>query len=344
METYSFELASELQAITHLTVIKMSNANGDRLGSVFFILGFLIRNSLRLALWRRYDVVHVGDPVLWPLAFFAKVFSRRPCRLVMSVFGLDIAYAFGTQLLSHIYRVYLRTGVRLLKDSVECIAISHATAELCRRVGLCRLTVIPLGVRHCEKHHHGEACQSSSYILFVGRLVKRKGLGWFIANVLPRLDPHLTLKVVGPKWDVTEWEALNSCTRAEYLGCVDRFRLAELRREAIAVVMPNIGAGDADIEGFGLTALEAAADGGVLIASRIEGLIDAVIDNQTGFLIDEKDVDGWLRCLERVTKWSLNERRLFTATAAKKLREEFSWVRVARRTLDTYAGAPNQPT
>jgi glycosyltransferase involved in cell wall biosynthesis len=48
--------------------------------------------------------------------------------------------------------------------------------------------------------------------------------------------------------------------------------------------MPNIPV-SGDMEGFGLTALEASASGSLVVASDLEGISDAIRDGKNGFLI-----------------------------------------------------------
>jgi glycosyltransferase involved in cell wall biosynthesis len=47
------------------------------------------------------------------------------------------------------------------------------------------------------------------------------------------------------------------------------------------------------MEGFGLAILEAAMRGTLTVASGIEGIRDAVIDGQTGILLDAEEPDAW---------------------------------------------------
>jgi glycosyltransferase involved in cell wall biosynthesis len=83
--------------------------------------------------------------------------------------------------------------------------------------------------------------------------------------------------------------------------------------------------------------VEAAADGGVLIATGIEGILDAVAQSETGFLVTEKNPTAWLREFERIAKWTPEERRAFIISAGEKLEAMFSWERVARQTLHVYS-------
>jgi glycosyltransferase involved in cell wall biosynthesis len=177
---------------------------------------------------------------------------------------------------------------------------------------------------------------SSPYLLYVGRLVKRKGCGWFIENVLPNLEDDIRLVVVGKSWDVDEMKIIQNNPRVIYESYLADEHLGALRKGALAVVMPNINSRGVDFDGFGLTALEAAADGGVLLASRIDGIVDAVIDEKTGFLIQPENTFEWVNKINEVKSWSNSYRFNFIKKAKSRLKADYSWYRVALKTFDLY--------
>jgi phosphatidyl-myo-inositol dimannoside synthase len=142
--------------------------------------------------------------------------------------------------------------------------------------------------------------------------------------------------VVGNRWDESEWQILAKNARVDYRGVVTNEELLELRRSALVVLMPNITTEGNDIEGFGLTALEAAADGGVLLASGIEGIVDAVVDGETGFLLPAKNATAWAKKIDEVSKWSSEDRSLFIHRAREVIKERYSWKQVARDTHKIY--------
>ena len=76
-------------------------------------------------------------------------------------------------------------------------------------------------------------------------------------------------------------------------------------------VMPNITVRD-DIEGFGIVAIEAGSCGLPVVASNLQGIRDAVLDGKTGYLVEEKNVNGFAG---QITKMDLkrNDVRLSTS-------------------------------
>ena len=67
--------------------------------------------------------------------------------------------------------------------------------------------------------------------------------------------------------------------------------------------MPNIKV-QGDMEGFGIVAIEATSIGLPVIASSIEGIKDAIVDNETGALVESENVNNFLK-MNSVTNLSI---------------------------------------
>jgi glycosyltransferase involved in cell wall biosynthesis len=63
-------------------------------------------------------------------------------------------------------------------------------------------------------------------------------------------------------------------------------------RAARAFVQHSIVASDGNSEGMPVSILEASATGLPIVATRHAGIPEAVVDGETGLLVDERDVDG----------------------------------------------------
>lgn len=335
METYSYELSRNLSQLCSLKIHCLPGQKSGKPPSILSLLGFMFSSAFRVLRESRLSVVHVGDLVLWPLILISRL-KHPSAKVVVTAYGLDIIYGKHKGLLPKIYNLYLNLGVRLTGKYVHVIAISRATANLCSEVGFSNVSVVNLGVSTPKRALPELRQDRDKYVLFVGRLVKRKGAVWFANNVLPLLPNDVKMKVVGKCWDKEEIKALLNHDRVEYLGMVSNFELTALRREAVAVLMPNITTNGIDIEGFGLTALEAVADGGILIASGIEGIVDAVVDGLTGFLLPPEKHLIWKEKINEILAWPDSEREAFVRNAREVVDKRYSWERVAQETVKVY--------
>lgn len=326
METWSAELVRELRH-HDLTLHALPGRQDGRAPSPSAILDFGLRTAWSLLRGRGgFDVIQGGDMAIWPLVWLAGCRSRK-AKLSLAAHGTDVAYAERSGIAARIYERYLRLGARML-DGVRIIANSRATAARARALGFRHVAVIPLATRSFAPL---PPVAPEPFLLFAGRLVRRKGLSWFVAHVLPRLPEPIELRVAGTVWDESERAALDH-PRVRYLGHVSQEDLSVLAARALVVIVPNIPAGPGHFEGFGLVAVEAAAAGSVVIASRLDGFTDSVIDGETGLLVSPGDATAWVEAIERVAGWTDAERRRYVARARDLACRHFDWARVARET------------
>lgn len=119
--------------------------------------------------------------------------------------------------------------------------------------------------------------QVDDYFLMVGRLVSYKRFDLAV-KVFNAIGKQLKIVGYGP-----ERKRLEKMAKAniEFLGLVSDDRIAELYNHAQAVIFPQE-------EDFGLVPLEAMASGRPVIAYRGGGVLETVIDNQTGIFFDEQ--------------------------------------------------------
>ena len=155
--------------------------------------------------------------------------------------------------------------------------------------------------------------------------------------MLPALPEEINLRVAGIEWDKGESEALKS-PRVTYLGPLSRDELNKEYAAALAVVLPNINMLNGEFEGFGLVATEASASGGVVLASRQGGLIDAVKHGETGFLLPASMAAIWIEKITEVSNWSESTRIKFIKKSILTASVYYSWARVAKDIESLYEG------
>lgn len=202
-------------------------------------------------------------------------------------------------------------------------------------------------------------------LVCAGRPVRRKGLSWFLEHVLPGLDEDVVFLMVGPRpphmglmenlldrlpgglghqlslllalpLDVPRiGAALKNPAlrgRAFELGPLPFDEVIQTLLHADLFVMPNVPVAG-DMEGFGLVALEASACGLPVVASRLEGITDAVIHDQNGVWVEAGDHRAWITTLRKLLadRRALQRRgeqgRAFTCA-------RYSWERM----VDDYLG------
>jgi glycosyltransferase involved in cell wall biosynthesis len=206
------------------------------------------------------------------------------------------------------------------------IANSRWMAELAQEAGWQSVVTIPLATGQqgaSEPSAHNDA------LFFAGRIMRSKGLSFVVDEVLPLLPDNIRVRVAGTVWQEDEARVLEH-PRVDYLGKLDADELAREYQAALCTIVPSLAP-----EGFGLAAVEAAAAGGVVVASNHSGLAEAVLP-QAGFLAEAGNAEEWASLIRDIAGWSDKMRRDFLAKAGAAVRKRYSWARVVKDTLALY--------
>ena len=140
------------------------------------------------------------------------------------------------------------------------------------------------------------AGQRARRVLFVGRLVEKKGVRYLIeamARVRARL-PDATLAIVGDGPLRAELAAMAGALAVptEFLGALDDVGVRAQLASARVFCLPSIVASSGDAEGFGMVLLEAQACGVPVVTSARGGATEGLVEGRTGFAFAERDVDA----------------------------------------------------
>jgi len=170
------------------------------------------------------------------------------------------------------------------------------------------LTVLPMGVDLAGAHIAGLGARRREYrIVFVGRLVEKKGVEYLIEAMRlgldkqtprkQRLPANTTAIIIGDGPLRTELEAQAKDLPIEFRGQQTQLEvLRELAKATIAAI-PSVTAQSGDQEGLPVTLLEAAAAGAFIVASDLPGINEVVVDGETGLLVPPRDPEALLRAL-----------------------------------------------
>jgi glycosyltransferase involved in cell wall biosynthesis len=140
------------------------------------------------------------------------------------------------------------------------------------------------------------ATRDTRHLVFVGRLVEKKGVRYLLDALASLADAYpdlrLTIAGDGPLRRELERRAvdLGIAERVAFLGGVAQASLPELYRRATLAVFPFVVAADGDQEGFGLVIIEAMGCGCPVIANDLAAVHQSIDAGVTGVLAPPGDV------------------------------------------------------
>ena len=175
------------------------------------------------------------------------------------------------------------------------------------------------------------------YALFVGRLLRHKG----VLQLIQAIPPGLPLHIIGRPYAPEYFQELQAAARGKEVTFITDADDATVQREyarASVVLQPSIPAGfgaDDKSELLGLVALEAMASGKPVIVTSVTSLPELVRDGVTGFIVPPHDLSALADRIQRLVRDPELSLRLGTA-AARHVRENFTWAETARRGMALY--------
>jgi glycosyltransferase involved in cell wall biosynthesis len=292
-----------------------------------------LRAGVRLrGLVAGHDVVHFQTARAHALAPLA---GGRGARLVVTR-RMDYAPRGGA---------YVRWLYNYAVDAVIAISDGVRRALVEAGVRADRIRVVPSGIdpasvdappgaRDATRRGWGLAPDELAVVV-LGALERRKGHAVLLAAAAREAAARPRLRYVFCG-DGSERAALT--TAAASLG--DRVIFAGFRRDVAAclaaadvVAMPSLH------EGLGVAALEAMAAARPLVASRVGGLAEVVVDGQSGVLVPPGDADALAAALHGLACDPALRDRLARGGRARVL-ERFTAARMAEGTLACYGRAP----
>jgi len=282
----------------HATVAEVGGGN-----LAVFLAGLGVA-AVRMARRFRPDVVVAGSGLTSPLALAAARVARA--RYAVFVYGLDLVVKSW---------IYQRFWMPTIRSADLSFPISEYTRRIAIERGLpdARMKLLTPGVdipaapdpRAAATFRQRFGLDARPIILSVGRLTNRKGVVEFIEKSLPAIvQSHADVAFViiggepsdalagnrGGAMDRIRQAAEQSgvARNVVLLGRCDDDVVLEAYRASQLHVFPVIEL-PGDVEGFGLVALEAAANGLPTVAFRVGGIPDAIGEGVSGTLVTPAD-------------------------------------------------------
>lgn len=309
-----------------------------KLAAVSYVLAGM-RAARRLARRRRYDLVHVHWAM--PHALFGWA-ARAACgaKIVTTFYGVELRWTRSA------LRPLGRILVRAAQTSDKIVAISQHTADDVRRLAGVEAEVIPYGIGLPSPAASTSPAAAAApaagpfTVLFVGRLVERKGVH-VLLDAAAQLDQRQAVRIVivgdGPERAALEARAsqLGLKTVVEFRGWVSAAELARAYASARVCVLPAIVDRRGDTEGLGVVLLEAMSYGIPVVASDTGGITDIVTNGETGLLVPPGDATALKTAILQLHRNPALAAQL-GAAGARRVRNQFSWDVIVARWEELY--------
>jgi phosphatidylinositol alpha-1,6-mannosyltransferase len=270
----------------HLPEEVTVHETSPRLG-LFLLLSTWV--AIRACRKKRFDVVIGGSGLIGPtLRTVSWLFQ---CKTVVYLHGLDLVVN------NPIYQLFFVPSLRGI-DSV--VVNSKNTRDLAMKKGIAelRMAVVnpgtslpaPIDTASRLEFRRRHAIGFERYLVFTGRMTKRKGLSGFLQHILPLIlqnepdvglvvvgeDPHDSLNQLGEQAEIQQKiAALGLQDTVAFLGKLSDHDLEICYAEAAVQIFPLTEV-RGDVEGFGMVAIEAAACGTPTVAFELGGVADAI--------------------------------------------------------------------
>ena len=237
----------------------------------FMLASFSYRYLFRALYWKP-AVIHAHWII--PGGLISKLTPWIP--RVITTHGGDV-YALNSKRMLSLKRFILKSSsVTTVNNEMRERLIENSLVE--------DAEVIPMGVK-LEKL---DVQKTPRQLVFVGRLVEKKGLQYLLEAVT---EIDCQLKVIG---DGPLAESLKELAPAnvEFLGQLSKQQVMRVIAESELMVIPSVIAKNGDREGLPVTLMEAASNQTAVIATNLTGINEVVIDGETGVLVEQRDVQG----------------------------------------------------
>lgn len=189
-------------------------------------------------------------------------------------------------LLSYIYK---KSNTYSNIDRLICC--SNALKKFCEQtdIGLNKDNIVVINNFISNEELQTIPCYNNKgYFLYIGRLVKEKGIHYLL-EAMKDLPREIKLKIVGTgkeEKNLKQYAKENSLSNVEFVGFKNREEIQEYYQNCIAAILPCNW-----FEIFGMTNIESFINGKPVIASNIGGIPEIIEHNINGLLFEPANVE-----------------------------------------------------
>lgn len=292
-----------------------------------------------IAIWRlcrkeKFSLIHIH----WPLPHFLFGYvASRVCKAptVISFHGAEL---MATKHRFKFLRPFLRWAIA---QADRITANSNYTVKAIQEILYRPVDIISFGAGFTTKDNLPPLPPSpEKKILFVGRLVERKGVKYLIeatAILAQQLPVKLHIVGSGPELpllqQLTRQLALKD--KVVFHGQVSTEELHRHYHTGDVFVLPAIIDSKGDTEGLGVVLIEALTYKKPVVASAVGGITDIIINEKTGLLVPPNDPAALAQAISRIlTNQDLAQR--LALAGYEHIQANYSWPAIIQRLLNLY--------
>ncbi len=237
---------------------------------------------------------HFGPDALAALP----ITDRLGIPLVITFHGFDITKSYSRSR-------YVRLRPRIFAKAALILAVSRFIRDqlIARSCPPEKIVIHYIGI-DVDQFSPAPDLERQPRVLFVGRLVPKKGLEYLIRAMARIQDRHTDADLVvvgdGPLLRELKRRAGSELRRFRFLGRRSPAQVRALLNSAQVFCVPSVVTSSGDAEGLGMVFLEAQAMGLPVVSFASGGIPDAVVDGVTGLLAPERDVSALAAHLDRL--------------------------------------------
>lgn len=258
---------------------------------------------IRLSARQPWSATVGGSGLIAPLVLVSRALGRCPTMVLLH--GLDVVT--DNRLYQAIFLPCIRRVDRVVANSANTRELAQARGVIPGRIAVVNPgTSLPPqpAQNQLEDFRNRHGIGFTHYLVFVGRLTRRKGLSRFLRHGLPQIlravpdcglvavgqNPAQSLNRLGEEAEVVKAiDEMSLRDRVHFLDKLSDDDLINCYADAAVQVFPLIDV-PGDVEGFGMVAVEAAACGTPTVAFHLGGVADAV-SPANGHLVPAADYD-----------------------------------------------------
>jgi colanic acid/amylovoran biosynthesis glycosyltransferase len=210
---------------------------------------------------------------------------------------------------AHMYRrvrAYKSTYQKMFKYTSSIIGVSNYMCDTLELLGAPREKLVHTPCGPNDVFFECQPNKNSNNLIFIGRFIPKKNPEILI-KAFARLStefPELRLKMGGSGecWDSCQSlvKQLNLQERVELPGNLTHDQVKLWMEDAFAYIQHSVIAPDGDTEGTPVAIMEASAAALPVVATRHAGIKDVVEEGQTGLLVDEHDLEGFISSIRQL--------------------------------------------